>query len=148
MTAELHAWIERFETARDELRDITREAHSSIKALKAGLTELEGARDQLLHDVTHLVEHGIETHVNARLEAFVPELKDHMSASVHSVNTEIEKIRKAIFIGLDGIDLRALADDLEAVNTTGKLPIEKKRKPSGKRVGKPKRKMPQNYPDI
>jgi hypothetical protein len=95
----LEETIARFEHARDELREATREAHAATKDLRAVAREV---RDLLELEPKRTVDAAIAEKVAAGLERYGEVLSAAMSSAVDKVGTEFDRLASIYLTGADG----------------------------------------------
>ena len=104
MTSPLLENIERFEKARDELRELVREAHAAAKDLRAAAREAAKERADLqavietgAHDA---IEEKLADAVAEGLEELGKAMSDQMRKSVEKILAEFEQLKNRIFTGV------------------------------------------------
>jgi uncharacterized protein YdhG (YjbR/CyaY superfamily) len=82
--------IERFETLLEEMKEATREAHSSLKALNKERKEIE----RLLSDkkIKEMLDARIDEVVGTELRKIGPEIKERTTLIYDRVGAEIDKL--------------------------------------------------------
>jgi exonuclease VII small subunit len=110
--SELLEWIERFETARDQLDEKIREAHAATKACRQAKDELDARRLEILKEMADTVTERAADFVDTALDHLTPELKNYMDRTGRRIMSQFQQLEDAIFYGSTGIDVRKRAKEL------------------------------------
>jgi chromosome segregation ATPase len=115
----LVAAIDRFEQARDELRETVREAHSSTKALR----QVERDVRQALAELDDRIEAVVQDRIQAAIDAKVAEACELLSAeidrNVEALRAEFRAVADDLWRDSKGVDLRDLIGEWRKALTVG-----------------------------
>lgn len=120
--SELLEWIDRFETARDELQDVIRDAHSATKAMKAATAEMEDKRLEVSRQMGEAVSKELTLYVNKCINSMQPELQDYMTQASNRIISEFRKLEQSLFV-VNGVDIR---DHIDVLRHSAGLPVAAK----------------------
>lgn len=97
--SKLLAEIERFETARAELRETISAAHAATKDLRSAIREARDVKKLVDEAARGTVEERIAAEVDTQLRALGEKTKTAMAASVEKVNGEFAKLTNLSLYG-------------------------------------------------
>lgn len=91
--------IERLHKARDEVKAVIREAHTTIKLANAATAELRVEHERWAAGIKHEVDAAISRQIKMGLDSFQNEIKDQTAAAHDRVMGEFDKLKNILLFG-------------------------------------------------